>query len=221
MSEYPILRVFPVIGLAETSADLGRVSNRTKCDLKSDMAEALPGASNRTGRGLALSAPNRRNSLFTTRAVLRPLTTYGVRTKWGWYGKRPDLLRNFRSGTQAEPSWFCADELLTNHQPDARRTLGQKNVCRCFAWVCRKTAGPATNGGWLRTEPCTGRHNIRAQGNRSSPVATRLTAKSNYVCFKPCPPRSEIDMAESWTIQRCPKFSGHLIRVNDMRDFPG
>lgn len=105
---------------AENCAHLGRVSNRTKCDLKSDMAEALPGASNRTGRGLVLSAPNRRISLFTTSAVLRPLTTYGVRTKWGWYGKRPDLLRNFRSGTQAKPSWFCADELRRHKQPDAR-----------------------------------------------------------------------------------------------------
>lgn len=45
-------------------------------------------------------------SRIQTSAVLRPLTTYAFRTNWGWYEKRPDLLRKFRSGTQVEPSRF-------------------------------------------------------------------------------------------------------------------
>lgn len=161
------------------------------------------------------------------------MTSDEFRTKWGWYGKRPDLLRNFRSGTQAEPSWFCADELLTNHQPDARRTLGQKNACRCFAGQL-----PDKNAG---------------QGIGSSPGAIRLAAISNYVCREPIH-RARIEsrlvfmkaqyqgtrfslqamrhaacsvfklrafqtpcgfevwmapnraMAQNWTIQRCPQF---------------
>lgn len=185
---------------------------------------------------------NRRISLFTISAVLRPLTTYAFRTNWGWPGKRPELLRNFRSGTQAKPSRFSVLDFKSKSVSETglyRRNSSEQPAGRqAYAWCtprarlvkgtfcvdlkgCRKIAGPATNGGWIRTEPCIGRHNIRAQRNRYSPVSTRLTAKSNYVRFKPHPPRSEIDMAQNWTIQRCPQFSGDLIRMSDMRDFPG
>lgn len=138
--------------------------------------------------------------------------------------------------------------VLCGRTSDARRTLGQKNVWRCFAEQL-----PDKNAG---------------QGIGSSPGAIRLAAISNYVCREPIhrariesrlvfmkaqyqgtrfslqamrhaacsvfklralqtPCGFEIWMAQNramtqnWTIQKCPRFSGHLIQMNEMRDFPG